>query len=394
MALISLFMGFTEAMYSLRATFLAANGMDPSQVGVMFSITGILGTVSPLLGGVLADRFFTRYKVFIASLLGFATVIGFTPLSATVQIGGLILSMLLLPMMQFFHPMLSGMIQTCSINATNGVKGVDYSHLRMFMSAGYVVSNLLCTPIIRHFGLNAPYYFVLIFFAGVIALRKALKENETDRTQHEQIDKKKLHFSEIFKNYYVISFVLIAVLYAAAACCANYTSYMIALNRLEASQVTVVTGLKVIGEVVVMLCFPWFRKHFSLSGLQILAGICLFLELLLMTQAKTLGQMIFFEMIGGMGNGIALSSAGHYLRAMSPRGLEATAISLWAVGTSLGNILLPFIFGLVIERSGVIACFTIGAVIEGIWVLLFIGTLLFGKYVLRKENVCPMFLEK
>ncbi len=26
------------------------------------------------------------------------------------------------------------------------------------------------------------------------------------------------------------------------------------------------------------------------------------------------------------------------------------------------------------------------------WVLLFIGTLLFGKYVLKKDNVCPIFL--
>ncbi len=394
LVLVSLFFGFTEAMYSLRATFLAANGMNPTQVGVMFSITGILGTVAPLLGGVLADRFFTRYKVFIASLFGFATVIGFTPLSATVQIGGLILSMFLLPMMHFFHPMLSGMVQTCSINATNGLPGVDYSYLRMFMSLGYVISNVLCTPIMRHFGLNAPYYFVLIFFVGIFVFRKALKENETDRTQHGEIDKKNLPFSAIFKNYYVISFIVIAVLYAAAACCANYTSYMIAFNRLDTSSVTLVTGLKVVGEVAVMLCFPYFRKHFSLSGLQILSGICLFLELLLMTHAKTLSQMIFFEMIGGVGNGIALCSAGHYLRAMTPRGLEATAISLWTTGTSLGSILLPLVLGIVIDRSGVVACFTLGTVMEGIWVVLFIGTLLFGKYVLKKENVCPVFLAK
>ncbi len=70
LALISLFFGFTEAMFSLRATFLAANGLNATQVGVVFSISGVVGTIAPLLGGVLADRFLTRYKVFIASLFG------------------------------------------------------------------------------------------------------------------------------------------------------------------------------------------------------------------------------------------------------------------------------------------------------------------------------------
>ena len=392
LALISLFFGFTEAMFSLRATFLAANGLNATQVGVVFSVSGVVGTIAPLLGGVLADRFFTRYKVFIASLFGFALTIGFLPLSAQVRIGGLILAMFLMPMLSFFHPMVSNMIQTCSINATNGLEKVDYSYLRAFMSTGYIISNILCTPIISRFGLNAPFYFVLVFFIGIFALRLSLKENETDRTRRIVINKRHLHFSDLLRNYYVVSFVAITIFYAGAGCCASYMSYMVEYIGEDVSKVTLVAGLKVIGEVLVMVGFPLLRRHFSLSGLQILSGSLLILELILMTQVRTLEQMIFFEIIGGMGAGISLSSASHYLRAMTPSGLEATAASLWSAGTSLGGILLPFIFGIVIDRFGVVACYRVGAVIQSVWVLLFIGTLLFGKYVLKKDNVCPIFL--
>ena len=392
LALIGFFFGFTEAMFSLRAAFLAANGLNPTQVGLVFSITGIIGTIAPLLGGVLADRFFTRYKVFIASLFGFALTIGFMPLSAQVRIGSLILSMFLMPMLSFFHPMVSGMIQTCSINATNGLEKVDYSYLRAFMSTGYIISNLLCTPIISRYGINAPYYFVLIFFAVIFALRLSLKENETDRVQRRAVNKRNLRFSDIFRNYYVVSFIAITIFYSGAGVCAGYISYMIEYNGLDVSKLTLVSGLKVIGEVVVMLAFPLLRKRFSLSGLQILSGSFLLLELLLMVHANTLGEMIFYEIIGGMGAGIALSSTAQYLRVLTPPGLEATAASLWSAGTSLGGIILPFIFGIVIDRLGVIACYRVGSIMMGVWVLFFIGTLLFGKYVLKKENVCPIFL--
>ena len=36
--------------------------------------------------------------------------------------------------------------------------------------------------------------------------------------------------------------------------------------------------------------------------------------------------------------------------------------------------------------------YRVGAIMQTTWVLLFIGTLLFGKYVLKKDNVCPIFL--
>jgi len=111
-----MFFGMTEALMALRATFLAENGLTPDQVGVIFSVTNIIGTLSPLIGGALADKVFTRYQVFIVALFGFAFTMAFMPLSAKLQIGSGILSMVLMPMIQVFHPVGSTMIATCSIN--------------------------------------------------------------------------------------------------------------------------------------------------------------------------------------------------------------------------------------------------------------------------------------
>lgn len=56
--------------------------------------------------------------------------------------------MFLMPMLSFFHPMVSNMIQTCSINATNGLEGVDYSYLRAMTPSGLEATESapLCRP--------------------------------------------------------------------------------------------------------------------------------------------------------------------------------------------------------------------------------------------------------
>ena len=210
-----MFFGMTEALMALRATFLAENGLTPSEVGIIFSVTNIIGTLSPLIGGALADKVFSRYQVFIVSLFGFAFVMAFMPVSAEIQIGSGILSMILMPMIQVFHPVGSTMIATCSINAVYRTKVVDYSMIRMWMSIGYTVANLAYGPIIRALDINAPFYIAQIFFLAIFFLRKTMKETETVETVSERtepIDKSQLHFKDILKNYYIVTFIVINII--------------------------------------------------------------------------------------------------------------------------------------------------------------------------------------
>ena len=76
---------------------------------------------------------------------------------------------------------------------------------------------------------------------------------------------------------------------------------------------------------------------------------------------------------------------------MTPKGLEATAQSIWSMGSSLGGIILSYVFGLIINKYGIMANYTVGLVLQLSWVAIFIFTLLFGRFILKKKNAVPMF---
>ncbi len=393
--LINLFFGMSESLIVMRATFLAANGLTPSQVGIIFSITNIIGTFAPLLGGALADKVLTRYKMFLISVAGFGIILFTMPLSATVRFGGLILSMITMPLLQLFHPIGSTMIATCSINAVYTVRGVDYSYLRLWMSLGYTVANFAFSPVISAFGINVPFYASAVFFVLIFFLRGTIRQCETapdEGLRPKREGRKDSGFKTLFKNYYVLTFTLLTIIYSASFNCYSYISYFLEEHSMPVSSIGIVAGVKVIGEIIIMLLLPKIKHIFSLSGLQILAGAFLCLELTGMQFVKTFPLLLFVVVLGGIGNGISLSSAGLYVRAMAPFGLEATAQSLWMMGISLGGIILSYIFGKIIDVYGILASYRLGLVLELSWVLLFIGSLLFGRYILKKKSVCPLFL--
>ena len=403
---INMLFGATEATFAFRATFLSANGISAAQIGLVFSAMSVIAMLAPVIGGVLADKVLSRYQVFVIAVFGFAAVLGFLPLSATIRIGSIIAAMLLMPMVQLFHPVGSAMIATCSINAVAKLDNVDYSFLRLWMSLGYTIASLLFTPLVQHFGINAMYYSTIVCFALILLLRGTIRENETEDTANSEKSreekkaeaaarKKSANLKGILTNYYIISFVILNVIYATAGTCTSCLSYILEANDIDAAQIGTVAGLKVVGEIIVMLMLPQIKKKFSLSGLQIMAGLFLVLELLSMQFSKTLAMVTFSEMLGGVGNGIYLSTAGLYVRKMAPKGLEATAQSISGIGAGLGGIILSTLFGQIIEKSGVFTNYFLGTILQLSWVVLFIGTLVFGEKVLKKKNICSMvFLKK
>lgn len=404
---INLLFGATDATFAFRTTFLAANGMSASQIGLVFSVMSIFSMISPVIGGILADKVLTRYRVYIISTFATAVVVGFMPVSATIQIGSMIAAMFLMPMIQLFRPAAVAMVATCTINGVAMEKDVDYSQIRLWMSVGYTAACLIFTQFVRLFGIESIYYSAVVCFVLILLLRKTMQRNETEesagiRSNAEQNTaqtvaetkerRKNASLKALLTNYYIVTFVILNIVYAAAGNCGAYLSYILDANHIDSAQVGTVAGLKVIGEIVVMMFLPQMKKKFSMTGLQIMAGAFVVMDLIIMQFATTLPMVIFAEMFGGLSNGIYLAVAGLYVRMLAPRGLEATAQSVSSLGSCLGGIIFAPLFGKIIEMHGVLANYRVAIVLQTSWILLFAGTLLFGEKVLKKKNVCSIIL--
>lgn len=384
-----------ESVFALKAVLLSAHGLGAAESGVIFSIMSIIGAFAPLIGGVLADRYLSRYQVFFTALIGFSLICALLPISAKIRIGSMLVVMIVLPMIQFFHPVGSALIATCSINAVNRVGGTEYSFIRLWMSLGYTIASILQTFIIEAIGIDAPFYLMSLCLLFALIYKDAVKECErTEAGTVAKGEKIKVSFRPLFRNYFIVSFVLLNMIYVAASNCSSYTSYILEYYRIDVSNVGLVAGLKVVGEILIMLILPWLKKEISLSGLQLLSGIFQCAELLFMREARILPLIIFAEILGGIGNGIAFSCAGLYVRQMAPKGLEATAQSIWAMSSSLGGIFFSALFGYIIDRADILVNYKIAFWIQAFWAILFLGSLCFGKYVLKKENAVPMVFNR
>ncbi len=390
--------GGTEAAMYLRSTFLKANGATAEETGIIFAVSGIIGVAAPIIGGLLADKVFKRYQVFLITAALYGLFIFLTPVSGQLKIGMMVCSFLVIPMYEVFHPVALGLVDTASINASNAVKGSDYSLIRLWMSLGFLLFNVLMTPLINTLSITSCYIVlgmlcvVSCFFTGIVK-RNSGQEAVPDRSNEKFANKNlRADIKKLFKNYYLISFLLLCVIVTVAQVNTGYLNYLLVENDLPVSSIGLISGLKVTGEIIIMLLFPVLRKKISLSGFQILSGFLFMLQLLLQQFAKTVPEIILFEMIGGLANGMIISSVAHYLRALAPVGLEATAILLRVAAKNLGNGILSIVEGNIIDRFGILTCYRFSMDLELVFVVLFVFTLLFGKYVLKQENVCPILI--
>ena len=96
-----------------------------------------------------------------------------------------------------------------------------YSDVRMWLSIGYTVMSFAYSPLMDLFGVGAPYYGFAFFAVIVFLLRKNLKQYDVKTEGKKSIPLKELQVSRLFKNYYLMVFIVINVLHCICAKCCN-----------------------------------------------------------------------------------------------------------------------------------------------------------------------------
>lgn len=382
--------GMSQAVFAFRVLFLQTYGLNATAAGVVLCLASIIGAFTPSIGGLLADKFRSKHRVFIICLAGSAVVTSFVPLSATVNFVGTILAVILVPMMTIFMPPCMNMLESSSVNATYHYPGTEYSHLRIFMSLGFTVANLLYTPLVKLFGINSIFYVCLFYYVSLLLLSGTLRQFETTPGEipEEALGAKpvrQLNVSRILKNYYLTIFLVINIAFSMSQSCNSFISYLLQKLHIEMAMTGVAAGIRVVGELIVLLLLPQAKKRLSLPLLQILA-CCLFMaEQLLYPVCRSIVAIVFVEILGGMGWGIAIGSAILYVRSMAPRGLETSTISFWTAGTSIGGVIAMLVCGRIIDTSGIYGIYRFAFFSELFWLAVFAGSYGIGKYMLHIE---------
>ena len=387
--------GFAQASNEFRVLFLESLGMSATECGRILAVSCLLTAVSRPLAGALADKLRSRRVVFMSSLLLWMAVLVLMLCMQHVRVAGFLLCAGIVPLLSVSEPVTYGMIEASGVNATLMNPKLDFSLIRVCLSAGYSLINFLYTPIVNRFGPTAPFVCTLIFAAAMLAFSGSMRRFETvPEKKEEKVGRNKLQIGRLFRNYYLITFVLLNFVMALGSHTQNYIYYLIDAIGLDGSLVGVAIGIRVVGEIIIMPLVPLMKRRISLPMLQALACVFRMLQMVLFITCRNPVIILGGTVLNGFAAGVSLASTAVYLRMMAPEGLDTTTLSLSTVMMNLGSILINLVSGVIVDTLGIFAVYRFSFAFLLLWLVLYFGTWAIGVYVLKKKPPMPMFIRK
>lgn len=387
--------GLAQACNEYRVLFLQDRGLSATECGWILASASLLSALARPMAGALADKLRSRYRVCVGALLSWLGILALLLATRNARVAGFVLCAGIIPFISVSEPVTYGMIEASGVNATLRHPRLDYSMIRVCLSIGYSVINFLYTPIVNRFGSGAPFCCTAAFVIALLFFARTVRSFETDGETggEETAPGEKLKFSQLFSNYFLITFVLLSFLYALGSSTSTYLVYLLDEVGLDGSLIGTASGIRVLGEIITMPLIPLLKKKISLPMLQAVACVFVVLQVVLFLVCRSPYVILGVTLLYGISCGITLSTTAIYLHRMAPAGLDTTTLSLSTTMNNFGAIVLNLFGGLVIDRLGIFTFYRISLICLLLWLALYFGTWIIGTRVLKKTPPVPMFLK-
>lgn len=388
--------GCAQAFGEYRVLFLESQGLTATECGRVLAAASLLSAIARPLAGALADKLRSRRIVYIGAVLSWLTLLALMLLTQHIRLAGFTLCAGVIPFLSVSEPVTYGMIEAGGVHAALLEPKLDFSLIRVCLSIGYSVINFLYTPIVSRFGPIAPFACTMVYLVVLLALSGSLRKFESvpsNGCSRASFDEK-LGIVRLFKNYYLVTFVLLSFVMALGSQTFYFLLYLIEALEMDASLVGTATGIRVLGEIIIMPLVPYIKRKVSLPMLQAIAGMFCMLQMVLFLTCKNPYVTLGAVMLSGFSTGITLSTSAVYLRLMAPAGLDTTTLSLSTAMSSLGIVAMSLVGGIVVDTLGIFVLYRIALCILLLWLILYFSTWAFGRYVLHKTPPVPMFPAK
>lgn len=382
--------GLAQASNEFRTLFLKEQGMTATECGRVLATASLLTVFAGPLASALADKLRSRRKVYLISgslwLLSLVALL----LVGQYNIAGFLMCAGIMPLISVFDPITYNMIEASGVNASMMVQKLDFSIIRVALSIGYCLINFAYTPLVSRFGPAMPFTCTAVLVVVLLILSGTLKAFETEQRAEVLKEKKQLNVKRIFTNYYLMSFLILGLILAMGSSSGSYLVYLMNEIGMDTALVGTASGIRVAGEILMMLSLTLVKKKVSVPLLQAVA-VCISMAQMIIYMTVREPYIILAALaLGGAAGGITIGTRAVYLRSLAPEGLDTLTITLFSSVNSAGHVVMSLLGGIIVDNQGVFALYTISLIFMAIWVVMYLGSWAFGKYVLKKEPPMPM----
>ena len=392
MRIINLLHGMGSATIGFNILFLQTKGLDPGAVGIVMGVNALVGALSPPIWGLVADKMRSKHRVFVLTILGTCVASLLVPVTATVRIFGVILATACIPLMNFFRMPSQSVLDTASVSASTVVPGMDYSNVRCWMSIGFTVMSFGYSPLVGIWGADLPFFAFVVFGVLMVVFSRTLKQYDAAEPETQSPgETKKPGLGRLFKNFYLMVFILINVLIMIPLTSSMMVMYLVEEVGADAAMVGIVTGTRVCAEIGMLLLSVRLKRVLSKPAIMTLAAVLFLLEMTVYQFVGSFFALALSVLLGGAGFGLVLSTGFNYVNDLAPEGLKATAIALYTMGLSLAGTLTSFLGGQIVQYQGIRMLYIYGLGSVVLWLILFYGSYFVGEKILKKKAPLPLF---
>ena len=150
-------------------------------------------------------------------------------------------------------------------------------------------------------------------------------------------------------------------------------------------------GIRTAANVLVMFAAPHLKRKVGMPVMMVASGLFM-LEAMLFQICNSTLSILLICMLDGAAMGLNFATGVNYISLMAPKGLEATSISLYAIGAPTMGIIVSAAGGQIITYFGSRAIFLLAFGAVCLWLIIFLLSFYVGRHIFKKEPPVPLLL--
>ncbi|WP_078544977.1 MFS transporter [Litchfieldia alkalitelluris] len=339
-------------------------GLTGTQIGMIMSITPVVMIIAQPMWGMLTD-YTQKPRIILSFTLIISAIIGIIYSSVSSYLALILVAAIL----SFFQSSIIPIADSLTISYVQKVKG-NYGALRLWGAVGFAIAVLFAGRLSEMFTMSVIFYCysVMLFITALLTWKMPGERSSV------QVDLKK-GINTLMKMPKFVLFLL-ATFMIFGPISANNVYFGLLITDIGGT----LTGVGIAfllgagSEAPFMkVAGNWIERLGMLKVLG-LAGLVSGLRWVLYFFDPSLTLIYITTIAQGISVGLFIPAALQYVRDISPKSVNATAVSLYAaIGNGLGSWFCTYVGGIIFDLSGILTVYLFFSLITGIGlVILFV----------------------